>query len=46
MITPAYRINDLRSSAEDSFKDAFRKSISTQNKNVQSLENYLDDYQG
>ena len=46
MITPAYRINDLRSSAEDSFKDDFRKSISTHSDNVMSLENYLQNYEG
>jgi hypothetical protein len=46
MITPAYHINDLRSSAEDSFKDAFRKSISIQSENAMSLENYLHNYEG
>jgi hypothetical protein len=46
MITPSYAINDLRISSDDSFKDIFRKSVSTNSENVQSLENYLKSYQG
>lgn len=44
MIKPCYQINDLRFSSGDSFKDIFRKSISTNSPNVQSLENYFANY--
>jgi hypothetical protein len=46
MITPAYYINDLRSFSDDSFKDIFRESISNRSSNVETLESYLDNYQG
>jgi len=46
MITPAYYINDLRSFSDDSFKDIFRESISNRSANVETLESYLDNYEG